>query len=129
MFWAVIQISTHRPLLKKCAVVIASVYPSYCHQIQYQFSSFCGEIRKGEIRKKMNTLRDLKSSCHRYLPASCQKRFCKIKNSFQGSILNVDLCSIPGCKHLFYIWFQFFTRFKICYCKVFILKKKRLNSF
>ena len=30
LFWAFMQISSYSPLLKKCAVVIPSIYPDYC---------------------------------------------------------------------------------------------------
>ena len=44
----------------------------------------------------MSVLGDLKSFCQRYLTGGayyfpCQKRLCKIKYAFEGSISNVDL--------------------------------------
>ena len=69
LFWAFIQISSYSPLLKKCAVVIPSLYPDYCRPPPFLQRATLSPIswKDWGFEKKMNPWWDLKGSCHRYL--------------------------------------------------------------
>ena len=66
------------------------------HSISYTLSAGTHLWFPRGDQKKMTSWRDLKSFCHEYLHGktyyiSCQKRLLKIRHSFEGSILDVDL--------------------------------------
>ena len=57
LFWAFMQISSYSPLLKKCAVVIPSIYPYYCRPPLSAESNVKSHILKRlGIRKKNESL-------------------------------------------------------------------------
>ena len=86
-------------LIKK--QTLAQVFPCEFCKISkntYFYRTPVPNFEKGEIRKKMSSSRNLKSSCHGYLPGgayyvSCQKKTCKNKIWLWG--LNFKCSSWP----------------------------------